>query len=85
MYFLCVGSLVVWPVDVQAGGCWLHLVLVVVRGIFVEVIFVAARGIFVEARGIFVEACGIFRCVAWASLRCVGFSLVVACGFSLSS
>ena len=37
------------------------------------------------AHGIFVEACGIFRCSTGSSLWGTAFSLVVACGFSLSS
>ena len=37
------------------------------------------------AHGILVEACRIFRCHVGSSLQHAGFSLVVACGFSLSS
>ena len=36
------------------------------------------------AHGVFIEACGIFRC-GGSSLWHAGFSLVAACGFSLSS
>ena len=43
------------------------------------------RQVLVAVRGIFVEACRIFRCGVGSSLWRVGFSLVVARGFSLSS
>ena len=53
---------------------------------FALIFFFWLRWVLVAARGIFVEAWGIFllQCTG-SSLRHAGFSLVVACGFSLSS
>ena len=47
--------------------------------------FFGCVGSLVEACGVFIEACGIFHCGVGSSLWHAGFSLVVACRFSLSS
>ena len=55
------------------------------KNIYFLCLFFWLHQVLVVVQGVFVEVSRIFRCSAGSSLWCTGFSLAVACGFSLSS
>ena len=65
--------------------CFLPPTLHLKKKIYLFNYFFWLRQVLVAACGIFTEACGILHCGMGSLLRCVGFSLVVVCGFFLFS